>query len=98
MILAKKILFIDMYLTTIAYILEDELDYFYAIDVGMPENDEEIELFELKSEPYQYEHGFDGESSESIFISFKFLIYSQGLQTRPLLEPSVKVPQGCHLE
>ena len=75
-----------MYLTTIAYILEDELDYFYAIDVGMPKNDEEIELFEVKKEPCQYEHGFDGESSESI-ISFKFLIYSQGLQTRPLLVP-----------
>ena len=86
-----------MYLTTIAYILEGELDYFYAIDVGMPENDEDIELFELKSEPYQYKHGFDGDSSDSI-IYFKFIIYSQGLQTRPFLAPLAKVPQSCLLE
>eukprot|EP00349_Pseudokeronopsis_sp_Brazil_P001456 CAMPEP_0202961672 /NCGR_PEP_ID=MMETSP1396-20130829/5744_1 /ASSEMBLY_ACC=CAM_ASM_000872 /TAXON_ID= /ORGANISM="Pseudokeronopsis sp., Strain Brazil" /LENGTH=99 /DNA_ID=CAMNT_0049681675 /DNA_START=283 /DNA_END=578 /DNA_ORIENTATION=+ len=78
----KKPLFIDLYDTTLAYILEgeDEKNCFYAIDVGRVKN-EALEVPENVAgmdKPRRYEHEFDEEISG--FKICHFIRRNEGLR------------------
>lgn len=68
---ARDIKFIDIHQSNIAVIFDDETEAFHSIDVGMPENNEEIEVSEGQEKLTRYEHEFELDGEESKHQIFK---------------------------
>ncbi len=60
--LVKKPIFIDVFITTIGFILEGEKDMFYAIDVGLTENQDKLKKTKGQAKLQEFEHEFEEES------------------------------------